>query len=97
LVKRPSVFVDPDDLPDDLRRVVRRLRRNLVPENFRGIPGADVYRWLPKVGHKDTFPARLKSFRLKPDDLRLLEHLSQTLGISETGVIRRGLRALLPL
>jgi hypothetical protein len=96
LVKRPSLFADPNDLPDDLRRVVRRLRRNLVPEDFREIPGADVYRWLPKLGHKDTFPARPKSFRLKPDDLRLLEHLSQTLGISETGVIRRGLRALLP-
>ena len=95
LVKRPSMLVDPDDLPDDLRRVVRRLQRNGVPEAFRGIPGADVYRWLPRVGHKDKFPARLKSFRLKPDDLQLLEHLSQTLGISETDVIRRGLRALL--
>ena len=95
VVKRPSMLVDPDALPDDLRRVVRRLRRNLVPDTFRGIPGADVYRWLPKVGQKDKFPARLKSFRLKPDDLRLLEHLSQTLGLSETDVIRRGLRALL--
>jgi hypothetical protein len=94
LVKRPSMLVDPRDLPEDLRSVVRRLRRNLVPETFRGIPGADVYRWLPRVGHKDKFPARLKSFRLKPDDVQLLEHLSQTLGISETDVIRRGLRAL---
>ena len=94
LVKRPSMFVDPHDLPDDLSRVVRRLRRNLVPETFRGIPGPDVYRWLPMVGHKDKLPARLKSFRLKPDDLRLLERLSKTNGISETEVIRRGLRAL---
>jgi hypothetical protein len=95
LVKRPSMIADPHDLPDDLDRVVRRLRRNLVPETFRGIPGADVYRWLPKVGQRDKVPARLKSFRLKPDDLRVLEHLSRTLGISETDVIRRGLRALL--
>jgi hypothetical protein len=95
LVKRPSMFVDPHDLPDDLSRVVRRLRRNLVPETFRGIPGPDVYRWLPRVGRKDKLPARLKSFRLKPDDLHLLQHLSQTKGVSETEVIRRGLRALL--
>jgi hypothetical protein len=89
------MVADPHDLPDDLDRVVRRLRRNLVPDAFRGIPGADVYRWLPKVGQRDKVPARLKSFRLKPDDLRVLEHLSRTLGISETDVVRRGLRALL--
>ncbi|SRR6266536_2551369 len=95
LVKRPSMLIDPQNLPDDLSRVVRRLRRNLVPDDFRGLPGADIYRWLPRVGHKDKFPARLKSFRLKPEDLRLLEHLSQALGISETEVIRRSLRQLL--
>jgi hypothetical protein len=95
LVKRPSMLADTGDLPDDLRRVVRRLRRNVVPEDFRGVPGADIYRWLPRVGRKDKFPSRPKSFRLKPEDVRLLEHLSRELGLSETDVIRRGLRALL--
>jgi hypothetical protein len=94
LVKRPSMLVQTSELPDDLRRVVRRLRRNLVPENFRGIRGEDIYRRLASVGQKDKFPARPKSFRLKPEDVRLLEHLSHELGISETDVIRRGLRAL---
>ena len=94
LVKRPSMLVETGDLPDDLRRVVRRLRRNLVPEDFRGIRGEDIYRRLAGVGQKDKFPTRPKSFRLKPDDVRLLEHLSHELGISETDVIRRGLRAL---
>ncbi len=95
LVKRPSVFVKPHRLPQDLDRVVRRLRRNLVPEDFRGIPGADIHRWVPRVGQKNKFPARAKSFRLKPDDIRLLERLANDLRISETDVIRRGLRALL--
>ena len=89
------MFVDPDALPDDLSRVVRSLRRNRVPETFRGIPGDEIHRWLPKVGRKNKFPSRLKAFRLKPEDLRLLEHLSKTLELSETDVIRRGLRALL--
>jgi hypothetical protein len=95
LVKRPSMLADPTDVPDDLRHVVRCLARNLVPPDFRGIPGADMYRWLPKVGRKGKLPARLKSFRLKPEDVHLLAHLARQLGISETDVVRRGLRALL--
>ena len=95
LVKRPSVFVNRHELPRDLDRVVRRLRRNLVPEDFRGIPGQDIHRWVPRVGQKNKFPARPKSFRLKPEDIRLLERLAHDLRISETDVIRRGLRALL--
>jgi hypothetical protein len=39
-------------------------------------------------------PARLKAFRLRPEDQRLLSELSQRLDLSETDVIRRGLRAL---
>lgn len=95
LVKRPSMFADAAELPEDLALVVRRLRRNLEPPAFRGIPGADLYRWLPKVGRKNKLPARLKSFRFKPEDLELLRHLSDTLRLSETEVLRRGLRALL--
>jgi hypothetical protein len=95
LVKRPSMWVDPHHLPDDLNRVVRRLRRNLEPENFRGIPGTDVYRWLSRVGRRNKLPSRLKAFRLKPEDVRLLEHLSHELRATQTEVLRRGLRALL--
>jgi hypothetical protein len=58
------------------------------------LTGVDLYRCLPRVGRRNKFPSRPKSFRLKPEDVRLLEHLSNELGISETDVIRRGLRAL---
>lgn len=95
LVKQPSLFVDPRDLPDDLESAVRRLRRNLTPDTFRGIPGQALQRRLPEVGRSRTVPSRLKSFRLKPDDLRLLATLAQELGVTETEVVRRGLRALL--
>lgn len=95
IVKRPSMFKAVSDLPDDLARAVRRLRRNLTPDEFRGLPGADLHRWLSRVGRKDRVPARLKSFRLTPDDLSLLSALSKRLGITETAVVRRGLRALL--
>jgi hypothetical protein len=95
LVKRPSMFVAAQELPEDLALVVRRLRRNLEPPAFRGIPGRDLYRWLPRVGRKEKVPARLKSFRFKPEDLELLRHLTEALDISETEALRRGLRALL--
>lgn len=94
VVKRPAMFTDAKDLPSDLDEVVRSLRRDAIPKDFRGIPGADVHRWLRRVGHRGKAPSRLKSFRFTTNDQRLLEQLSRDLGISETEVVRRGLRAL---
>jgi hypothetical protein len=95
LVKQPSLFVDVQRLPADLEFVVRKLRRNVEPEAFRGISGDRLLHWLSQVGRTRGAPARLKSFRLRADDLRLLKALSERLGVSETEVVRRGIRALL--
>jgi hypothetical protein len=94
IVKCPSMFVETKELPPDLEQVVEALRRDLRPSDFRGIPGADIHRWLRSVGRRGKVPSRLKSFRFRPADQRLLERLSKELGICETDVIRRGLRAL---
>jgi hypothetical protein len=94
LVKRPAMFVNTKDLPTDLDDVVRSLKRDTIPKDFRGIPGTDVHRWLRRVGHRGKAPSRLKSFRFTPSDQRLLERLSEKLGISETEVVRRALRTL---
>jgi len=94
IVKRPGLFVDVAKLPDDLAAAVRALRMNQEPGEFRGIPGATLLRWLPSVGHRGKLPSRLKSFRLQPDDVALLERLSKALGITQTNVVRRGLRQL---
>jgi hypothetical protein len=94
IVKRPAMFLALTHLPPDLDEVVKSLKRDLSPADFRGIRGSDIHRWLRRVGHRGKVPARLKSFRFKPADQRLLEHLSEKLGVSETEVIRRGLRAL---
>lgn len=91
IIKHPALFVDTTQLPDDLALVVKALRKNQEPGDFRGIPGAALLRWLPSVGHRGKVPSRLKSFRLKADDLALLERLSQELGLSQTAVLRRGL------
>ena len=94
IVKRPSMFVATTELPPDLAEAVKSLRRDQTPHDFRGIPGRDIHQWLRRVGHRGKAPSRLKSFRFKPADQRLLEHLAKALGVSETEVVRRGLRAL---
>jgi len=94
LVKRPSLFVDVKALPADLEAVVRALRRNQVPPDFRGVPGAKLQQWLRSVGRRGKLPSRLKAFRFQDDDLALLTRLRDELGITETAVLRRGLRAL---
>ena len=70
------------------------LRRNETRPDFRGLPGAAIARWVPAVGHRNKLPSRLRSFRLQADDVTLLEQLGRQLGISQTAVVRRGLRAL---
>ena len=95
LAKQPSMFTAVTQLPDDLAAAVCKLRRNLHPEEFRGIPGDALYRWLPLVGRKGKVPATPKTFRLTQEDVTLLRALAKQHGISETDVIRRGLRALL--
>jgi hypothetical protein len=94
IVKRPGLFTSVAPLPDDLARVVAELRRDREPPAFRGIPGRDIHRWLGRVGRRGKVAARLKSFRFTPEDQRLLEHLSKQLGVTETEVLRRALRAL---
>ena len=81
-------------LPLDLEQAVESLKRDQEPLAFRGIAGKDVHRWLKRVGRTGKAPSRLKSFRFTPDDQRLLQRLVKELGLSETDVVRRGLRAL---
>ena len=94
LVRRPALFVDARALPEDLAQAVTALRRNEVPPEFRGVPGDKVHRWLSSVGRKREPPSRLKAFRLQSSDLTLLTQLRDELAITETEVLRRGLRAL---
>jgi hypothetical protein len=94
IVKKPSLFVDTADLPKDLAAAVQALRRNETPDTFRGIPGRDVAKWLPRVGHQGKRPTRLKCFRFTVEDLVLLRVLSREHGLSETETIRHALRSL---
>jgi hypothetical protein len=94
LVKRPGLFTQTEVLPADLAAAVRRLRRNLVPEPFRGIDGERLLSWLPRVGRKGRVPSRLKSFRLHTNELEQLASLAAHFGVTETEVLRLALQAL---
>jgi hypothetical protein len=94
LIKKPSFFEDRTALPADLAQVVRTLRRGEIPSEFRGIPGADLARWLPRLGRSGTAPSRLRCFRFSAEESRLLLHLSRELHTSEVAVLRRALREL---
>lgn len=88
------MFAERQELPADLEAVVRALEHDVVPNDFRGIPGQDVHRRLRGVGRAGKAPSRLKSFRFKPEDRLLLAQLAKRFELSETDVIRKALRAL---
>jgi hypothetical protein len=93
MIKKPSLFVTPRKLPEDLAETVRKLRQNETPAAFRGIPGPDVARWVRQVGHRGKTPSRLKCFRFNEEDQKLLQELAREHGLSETDTIRHALRA----
>jgi hypothetical protein len=93
MIKKPSM-IEYGKVPPDLERVLDQLRHNETPPDFRGIPGGKLQEWIPRVGHKGKLPTQLKAFRFKKEDVDLLEELAAERGITETDVIRAGLRAL---
>jgi hypothetical protein len=94
LIKAPALFERPLRMPADLESVVKAMRRQETPPDFRGIPGPDLARWLPRVGRKGTLPSRMKVFRFSASDLALLRELGKELGLDDTKVVRVALRAL---
>lgn len=93
MIKKPSM-IEYDRIPPDLAHVLDLLRHNKIPPDFRGIPGTKLLEWVPRVGQKGKLPTQLKAFRLRKDDVDLLQELANARGITETDVIRAGLRAL---
>jgi hypothetical protein len=96
MIKKPAM-IEYETLPLDLGRVLDQLRRNETPPDFRGVPGKKLKEWLPRVGHKGKLPTKLKAFRFRKEDVDLLDEIARARGLSETDVVRAGLRALASL
>ncbi len=94
IIKRPAL-IESGHLPKDLDSVVRALRQNEIPEAFRGVSGVSIAKWLPHIGHRSKLPTTLKTFRFRKEDVALLRLLAERESLSETDVVRAGLRALL--
>lgn len=94
LIKKPGLVRSDTDIPADLGRVLAALRKNETPPDFRGLPGRHLKRWVPRLGHRNKTPTRSKTFRLRQQDVELLEELALKLHATETDVVRAGLRAL---
>lgn len=95
ILKKPSLIHDDDcAIPRDLDEVIDHLRRNETPPDFRGIPGKKMQEWVPRIGHRGKLPTQLKAFRFRKEDIDLLEELAAARELTETDVVRAGLRAL---
>ena len=94
LIKKPALVRLDTEIPDDLEQVLAHLRKNEVPPDFRGLPGSDIARWVPLVGHRNKTPTQPKTFRFRRGDTELLRELATRLDTTETEVVRAGLRAL---
>lgn len=95
MIKKPSMIqIDDCGIPGDLGEVLDQLRKNETPPDFRGIPGEKLQEWVPHIGHRGKLPTQLKAFRFRKEDVDLLEELATERGLTETDVLRAGLRAL---
>jgi hypothetical protein len=93
LLKRPSLFEDARDLPEDLALAVNGLKHGL-PVQFRGQRSAALRGWLEKLERGQRGATRLKAFRFTLADQRLIQELADELSLSETDVVRHALRVL---
>lgn len=94
LLKKPGFFTVNDRVPEDLKEVLAAIRKGDMPPPFRGIPGESLLKWVPLIGHQNKLPTLSKTYRFQQEDLQLLMHLKDSLGVSETDVVRLGLKAL---
>lgn len=93
VIKKPSLFEDLENCPEDLDEVVKEIRGGQAIKDYHGISPRNYLRWVPLVGHKGRQASQLKSFRFSSSDSEILHFLSSK-GYSEIGAVREGLRLL---
>ncbi|MGZ3723322.1 MAG: hypothetical protein ACXVA9_10345 [Bdellovibrionales bacterium] len=92
-LKRPGMLMT-RDFPAALRAAMNDIKYGRDKTVFEGIPLNKCTQWVPEVGRKGKTPLASKTFRLSLDDQKILKHLSQKMGLTETEVLRVALRAI---
>lgn len=92
IVKHPKFFTF-QTLPHDLETVVQEIKRGKAKSTYQGFEAKDYERWVPSIGRQDTYPRIMKSFRLKREDITLLEKLQKKTGQSKTQIIREAIHS----
>jgi hypothetical protein len=92
VLKRARVVHLPKQLPKDLDAVVTAVRHGQEPPSFRGVPPSAYMPWIERLGRAGRGKTVMRSFRLRPEDLRRLRELREQIGAaSETEVLREAL------
>lgn len=78
--------------PEDLKAVIQQIRAGKATDAFRGVSPRDYCKWLPE---KALGSSKLKTIRMRPGEIQLIQHLKSRLGVrSDAEVIRKGLELL---
>jgi len=93
-LKKPKTFLCQKNIPADLLTVISEIRHNKAKTIFRGVKPELYIKWLAYVGHKNSKPSIIKTYRFNSDDLSLIEKLKQKYNINETELIRKALKSL---
>lgn len=95
ILKRPRLLALPDDLPEDIAKVLRAIAAGKDLPDFRGVAPAQYLPWVARIGRPGHGPAVLRSFRLRHEDVQRLGRLRERLQAkSQTEVLRTALRML---
>lgn len=91
LARRPKFFTHLD-LPEDLEKVVREIKRGHPVTPYQGVAPDKYAQWISFVGQRSTMPKVMKAFRFSQEDLALLDRLSVKTAKTQTQVLRQALR-----
>jgi len=91
IARRPKFFVF-FQLPEDLARVVKEIKRGHPETSYQGVTPEKYNQWVSLVGRKPTTPKVMKAFRLGQEEMNILKRLSERMSKSQVYVLSEALR-----
>jgi hypothetical protein len=94
--RRPKAFLDPWNMPRDLKELLEKIRLGLQLTTFHGIDPKNYMVWVKRLKRTNSKESAIrKDFRFSKEDVALLRALQNKFQLrSQTEVIRKAIRAL---